>query len=147
VNNHVRHFHIHFLSVGKINTLEIDNPFLELILHLGQLRASSGFYQSKVNLTQVYLMINLAYSHLAQTTFVCFVNVSKLFTVWWGVSDMENVSQDGSSWKLDPIQVFTAMHKTIVNSLGKISTTLSLKLFYVFTGLMTICEIKRLGHI
>lgn len=125
MNNHVRHFYIHFLSVRKICTLEIYNSLLELFLHLSQLRACSGFYQSKVYLTQVYLMINFTDSHPTQTTFVCFVGVSELFTMWWRVSDMENVSQNGCSRKFHPIQVFTTMHQPIVNSFRKISTSTS----------------------
>ena len=147
VNNHVRHFYIHFFSVRKIRTLEINDSFLELLLHLSQLGTCSCFYQSKMNLTQVYLMINFTDSHTAQTTLVCFVRVSKFFTVWWSVSNMENVSQNRSPRQLHPIQVLAAMHQPIVNSLRKISASICLKLFHVFTSFMTISEIKSLCHI
>lgn len=63
-----------------------------------------------MNLSQVDLVVHFTDSHSAETAFMGLVEVTKFFTMGMGVGDVEDVSKDWSARKLDPVQVFAAVH-------------------------------------
>ena len=63
-----------------------------------------------MNLPHVDLMVHFADSHSAETAFMGLVKVAELFAVRVSVGDVEDISKDGGAGKLDPVQVFAAVH-------------------------------------
>jgi hypothetical protein len=71
MDDHIRHSDIHFLCVHDLRTVEIHDSFLENLLHFIHPVIAANFYQSVVNLPQIYLVDNLGSCLATQTTLVC----------------------------------------------------------------------------
>ena len=132
--------------MGEINTLKIYDSIFELILHCVKIWSGSGFNKSIMDLLCINLMENLRRLNSTETS-KSFMRISELFTVGLSISYMENIPENWSSWKFNPIKFFTAMHQAIMNSFGLITSSISLKLINVLSSFMSICKIESLSNI
>lgn len=97
MDDHVWNFDVHLLGVWKVNTVKVNDSLLEKLLHGVKLRISSGFDQSVMNLPYVDFMVDFLSFHPAKTSFTGFKCISKLFSVWWSISNVKDVSQGWGS--------------------------------------------------
>lgn len=98
MDDHVWNFDVHFLGVWKVNTVKVNDSLLEKLLHGVKLKISSRFDQSVMNLPYVNFMVHFLSFHSAKTSFTGFKCISKLFSVWWSISNVEDVPQGWGSW-------------------------------------------------
>ena len=98
----------------------------------------------------MYLLVIDSMSHSIgcnPTSATIFTSFIELFSMRWGISDMENISQTWDHWIISPGEVTCCNKKTIVDSFGKITATECIQFLDVVSDCSVVGEILDFGDV
>lgn len=82
----------------------------------------------------------------AEATFPSFAS-AELFSMWRGVSNVEDVPEHWSSWQFHPVELLTGINKSIMHCFRLISTSTCIEFVDIVDHISSIGEVFDLSHI